>query len=162
MAFARGETRFRLPSGDRLWRILRPVPSTARVPTICATCQAKRFLEVGQVLADQQLKWFERFACDCGHGFETGGLGLPAPGLRSAILKQSGHGEGWLDDRKAVPKVVMLLVEAFGLTEAAAKARLATLPAVAFNGTHAEVEFIAGMLRENGVVLRVVNHLPKK
>lgn len=139
-----------------------PVPSTARIPTICATCQAKHFLEVGEALVDGQLRWFERFDCGCGHGFETGGAGLPSPGLRRSILAQSGQAEVWVDSKAAVPKVVVLLVQGFGLTEAAAKQRLAKLPAIAFEGTHVEAEFVSAALQQGGVVVRIVNHLPKK
>ena len=138
------------------------MPSTARIPTICATCQAKDFLVVGEEIADGQLRWFERFDCKCGHGFETGGAGLPSDGLRKSIINQSGAAEVWLDEKAAIPKVTVLLVRGFGLTEAAAKERLAKLPAVAFEGTHAEAEFVAAALKQGGVVVRVVNHLPKK
>lgn len=117
---------------------------------------------VGEEIADGQLRWFERFDCKCGHGFETGGAGLPSDGLRKSIINQSGAAEVWLDDKAAIPKVSVLLVRGFGLTEAAAKDRLAKLPAVAFEGSHAEAEFVAEALKQGGVVVRVVNHLPKK
>lgn len=136
--------------------------STARVPSRCATCQASRFLEVGQNLVGGELKWFERFSCECGHGFETGGAGLPSPGLRKQILDQSGRGEVWIDEKSVVPKVVLLLVKGFGIDEAVAKRQLATLPAVAFQGTHVEAAFVSAALLQGGVTARVVNHLPKK
>ncbi|MGV3621707.1 MAG: hypothetical protein ACO1OB_12860 [Archangium sp.] len=138
------------------------MPSIARIPTICATCQAKDFLEVGEEIVDGAIRWFERFNCKCGHGFETGGAGLPSPGLRNSIIKQSGMAEVWIDEKAAIPAVVVLLVRGFGLTETAAKARLAKLPAVAFDGSHVEAEFVAAALKQGGVVARVVNHLPQK
>ena len=42
-----------------------------------------------------------------------------------------------------------------------AKQRLATLPAVAFEGSHVEAAFITLALEKGGVTGRVVNHLPK-
>ncbi len=136
--------------------------STARIPSTCATCMKASFLEIGQVIAQGQLKWFERFSCACGHGFETGAAGLPAPGLRKSIIAQSGKAEVWIDDPKKVPVVLALLVKGLGVPEADAKQRLAKLPAVAFEGTHVEANFISLALEQGGVKGRVVNHLPKK
>lgn len=135
--------------------------STARIPSTCATCLKPSFLEVGQEIASGQLKWFERFACECGHGFETGGVGLPAPGVRKSIITQSGRAEVWIDDAKKVPLVLALLVKGLGMPEADAKKRLSKLPAVAFEGSHVEASFIALALAQGGVTGRVVNHLPK-
>lgn len=135
--------------------------STARIPSVCATCQKSSFLEIGQEIAEGQLKWFERFACGCGHGFQTGGIGLPAPGLRKSIIAQSGRAEVWVDDPTKVPQVLTLLVKGLGMPEAAAKKRMAKLPAVAFEGTHVEASFITLALEKGGVTGRVVNHLPK-
>jgi hypothetical protein len=137
------------------------VVSTARIPSTCATCQKSSFLEVGQEIAQGQLKWFERFDCACGHGFETGGVGLPAQGMRKSIITQSGRAEVWIDDAKKVPLVLALLVKGMGMPEADAKKRLATLPAIAFEGTHVEASFIVLALQQGGVTGRVVNHLPK-
>jgi hypothetical protein len=137
------------------------VVSNARIPSVCATCQKKGFLEIGEEIADGQLKWFERFACACGHGFETGGVGLPAPGMRKSIITQSGRAEVWVDDPKKVPQVLTLLVKGLGVPEADAKKRLAKLPAVAFEGTHVEATFISLALEKGGVTGRIVNHLPR-
>ena len=135
--------------------------STAKIPSACATCLKSSFLEIGQEIAAGQLKWFERFSCACGHGFETGGVGLPAPGMRKSIIAQSGRAEVWVDDPKKVPQVLALLVKGLGVPEAAAKQRLAKLPAVAFEGSHVEAAFITLALEKGGVTGRVVNHLPK-
>lgn len=135
--------------------------STARIHSTCATCQTASFLEVGQEIAQGQLKWFERFACACGHGFETGGVGLPAPGVRKSIITQSGRAEVWIDDAKKVPLVLALLVKGLGMPEDDAKKRLSKLPAVAFDGTHVEATFISLALKQGGVDGRVVNHRPK-
>lgn len=134
--------------------------STARIPSACATCQKTGFLEVGQEIGDGQLKWFERFGCVCGHGFETGGAGLPGAGLRKAILTQSGRAEVWVDDAQKLPQVLTLLVKGLGVPEADARKRLEKLPAVAFEGTHVEATFISLALEKGGVIGRVVNHLP--
>jgi hypothetical protein len=135
------------------------VVSTARIPSTCATCLKPGFLEIGQEIASGQLKWFERFACTCGHAFETGGVGLPGAGLRKAIIAQSGRAEVWVDDQKKVPLVLALLVKGMGLPEAEAKKRLAKLPAVAFEGSHVEASFIVLALQQGGVTGRVINHL---
>lgn len=55
-----------------------------------------------------------------------------------------------------------MLVKGLGVPEADAKKRLAKLPAVAFEGTHVEANFISLALEQGGVKGRVVNHLPKK
>jgi hypothetical protein len=136
--------------------------SLARVPSTCATCRKEHFLEVGQEIAAGQLKWFERFKCHCGHGFETGGVGLPTPVVRKSILAQSGRAELWIDEASAVPNVLVLLVKGLGVPEADARKRLEKLPAVAFEGTHVEGQFIALALEAGGVKPRVVNHLPQK
>ncbi len=134
--------------------------STARIPSVCATCQKSRFLEVGEEIAQGQLKWFERFSCECGHGFATGGVGLPGAGIRKQIIAQSGRAEVWVDDPKTVPNVLALLIKGLGVPEAEALKRMAKLPAVAFEGSHVEASFISMALEKGGVVGRVVNHLP--
>lgn len=136
--------------------------SIARVPSTCATCRKDHFLEVGQEISAGQLKWFERFKCNCGHGFETSGVGLPTPGLRKSILAQSGKAEVWIDDATALPNVLVLLVKGLGVPEGEARKRLEKLPAVAFEGTHVEAAFIGMALEAGGVKPRVVNHLPQK
>ncbi|MFO0600320.1 MAG: hypothetical protein U0228_33730 [Myxococcaceae bacterium] len=136
--------------------------SLAKVPSQCATCRKQHFLEVRQEIAAGQLKWVETFACSCGHGFETSGVGLPPPGVRKQILAQSGRAEVWVDDAKAVPRVLALLVKGLGVPEADAMKRMQKIPAVAFEGTHAEAAFIGMALEKGGVTSRVVNHLPQK
>lgn len=136
--------------------------SMARIPSVCATCRKSHFLEVSQEIAGGQLKWSERFQCPCGHGFETGGVGLPAPGVRKAILSQSGRAELWVDEARDVPNVLVLLVKGLGLAEGEARKRFATLPAVAFEGSHVETAFISLALEAGGVKGRVVSHLPQK
>lgn len=138
------------------------VQSSARVPSVCATCRNPGALEVGQEVREGRLHWFERFSCGCGHGFEAGGVGLPAPGVRNSILAQSGHAEVWLDDADGRAPVVKVLVKLLGLNEGEAQQRVAKLPAVAYDGTHTEAAFIETALQRGGVKVRVLNHLPRK
>lgn len=127
---------------------------------MCATCRKNHYLEVSQEIAGGQLKWIESFACECGHGFETGGAGLPSAGVRKAILAQSGKSEIWIDEAKHVPAALTLLVKGLGVPEADARKKFVKLPAVAFEGTHVEAEFINLALQQGGVVGRIVSSLP--
>lgn len=132
---------------------------TARLPSVCAACKASGALEVGQSIHGGKLTWFERFACACGHGFEAGGAGLPTPAARAALLAQSGTAELWLDDaagRGAMTKLLTLLA---GVSADDAQARLAALPALAYEGTHAEVAFFLAALEKNGLAGRVVHRV---
>ncbi len=141
---------------------LRAVLSVAHVPSNCATCQRAGSLEVTQELRDDQLKWVERFACACGHAFEAAGVGQPAPVIRNAMLAQSGHAEVWLDEAAFRPTVVKLLTSVLGVKAPQATQQLATLPAIAFDGTHAEASFVEQALARLKVRVRVVNHLPRR
>lgn len=136
--------------------------SRARVPSVCATCRKSHYLEVSQEISGGQLKWTETFSCECGHGFETSGAGLPSVGVRKAILSQSGKSEVWIDDAKHVPVALTLLVKGLGVPEADARKKFVKLPAVAFEGTHVEAEFINLALQQGGVVGRVVASLPSR
>jgi hypothetical protein len=118
-------------------------------------------LEVRQTLQDGQLRWVEQFSCACGHAFEAAGAGLPAKVMREALLKQVGRAEVWLDEVKARPVVSKVLVGLLGLKEPQVVKLLAKLPAVIFEGTHAEGQFIALALERLGVKARLVTHLPK-
>lgn len=115
-----------------------------------------------QEIVSGQLKWLESFSCECGHGFESSGEGLPPPGVRKAILQQSGRGQVWIDEASLVPQALALLVQGLGMNEAEAKRRLQTLPGIAFEGTHAEASFIALALERGGVKGRVLHVLPAK
>ncbi|MEW6430937.1 MAG: hypothetical protein AB1730_05455 [Myxococcota bacterium] len=132
---------------------------TARLPSVCAACKQPGALEVGQSIDGGRLSWFERFACACGHGFEAGGAGLPTPAARDALLAQSGTAELWLDDAAARGAMTKLLTVLAGLSADDAQARLATLPARAYEGTHAEVAFFLSALEKNGLTARVVHRV---
>jgi hypothetical protein len=136
-----------------------PVFPTAKLPSRCAACQRPGALEVGQRIDGGRLGWVERFACGCGHGFEASGAGLPTPAARAALLAQSGGAELWLDDAAGRPFVAKLLTALAGLSEADAHARLATLPARAYDGTHAEVAFLLSAMEQKGIAGRVVHRV---
>lgn len=135
--------------------------SQARVPTVCATCQQNRFLDVRQEVTNAgELRWFEVFACPCGHGFETGGQGIPTPAIREAILKQCGRAEVWIDSASSVQPAITLLVGAFGVTDAEAKQKFTSLPALVFEGTHPEARFVNFAFGKGGAVGRIVTFPP--
>jgi hypothetical protein len=136
------------------------VISVGRIPSQCATCRQTGTLEVTQALREGQVTWAERFSCECGHGFEASGTGLPSPVLREALLRQAGHTEVWLDDAAARPVVARLLRRVLSMSSGEARRRLATLPAVAFEGTPTEARFVALALERLQVTVRVVTHLP--
>jgi hypothetical protein len=132
---------------------------TARLPSVCAACTQAGALEVGQSIDGGKLTWFERFTCACGHGFEAGGVGLPTPAVRAALLAQAGTAELWLDDAAALGVMTTLLMRLAGLSAGDAQARLATLPACVYEGTHAEVAFFLAALEKNGLTARVVHRM---
>lgn len=127
----------------------------ARLPSTCAACHAAAALLVEQAIEGGRLVWRERFACDCGHGFEASGVGLPTPGARAALLAQSGQATLWVDGPLARELTTRVLVKLLGVSQAEADARLATLPARAYEGTRAEVAFIAAALEPRGVGVRI-------
>lgn len=136
--------------------------SVASVPSVCAACRAPHPLEVGEEVRGGQLRWFERFACPCGHGFEAGAVGLPSPAVRNALLAQAGRAQVWVDEPAAAAKAEALLVKGLAVPAEEAARRLATLPAVAWEGTPPEAAFLAAALARAGVAARVVNHLPAR
>ncbi len=120
---------------------------------------ARRELEVGEEFTGTALRWFQRLSCDCGHAFEDKGDGVPMPFMRRALMEKLGRSEVWVDDAEAVPGVVAILTAGFGLTAAEAKQKLASLPAVAFEGTHLEAAHVHALLEHGGVKARVVSYL---
>jgi hypothetical protein len=135
-------------------------PATARVPSRCATCRELGSLEVSQVIRGGKLRWVEEFSCACGHAFEAGGAGLPTKVVREALLEQVGHAELWLDDPKARPVVTKVLVRVLGVKARLVAKLLAKVPAVAFDGTHGEAQFLALALERQGLQLRLVLRPP--
>lgn len=139
---------------------LSPVQSVATLASQCATCRATGAITVTQRVHEGHLTWLEQFSCGCGHAFEAKGKGLPSAGVRSALLEQSGRAEVWLDDAAHRPTVQKLLQAVLGVSAEEASTRLSTLPAKAFEGTHAEADFVAQALGRARAVVRVLHQLP--
>ena len=127
----------------------------AHLPSLCAACKKTSALVVKQSIRDGQIRWAESFACECGHGFESSGTGLPTPAARRALLA-AGAGTLWVDAVTAPAKVIKVLAAVLEQPEASVKALLATLPAQGYSGTRVEAEFIGEALREAGATVRVV------
>jgi hypothetical protein len=115
---------------------------------------------VWQFVADGQLKWGERFACACGHGFEAKDAGLPTPAARAAILLESGTRQVWLDQPEGRAGAVKVLEVLCGLPRAEAEAHVQALPCLVYEGTPAEVDFVARGLERVGVSPREVTLPP--
>lgn len=134
--------------------------SVALLPSVCAACKQNHSLEVREELISGQLKWFERFDCRCGHGFETGGAGFPSAGLRKALIAQLGLAQVWVDDADCLPKALSLLVERLGMEAEETRARFGPVPVVVFEGTHLEAAYVSERLATAKVTSRVVSQLP--
>ncbi len=132
----------------------------ATINSTCAACKRAWHLELTQEISNSQLVWKERFACECGHGFEAAGVGLPSPGVRKALLTQLGTAKTWVDAMKSKPTAVKLLAMLKGVDEKAVTTSLKKLPAVGYVGTPVEAEFVALALKRAGATVRVV--APKK
>jgi hypothetical protein len=130
--------------------------TTAHIDSICAACKRAWPIELTQAIAGNQLVWKERFACECGHGFEAAGAGLPTPGVRKALLAQLGKSKTYVDAMKSKPTAVKVLALLKGVTEAEVTKSLKKLPAVGYEGTAVEAEFVAHALKRAGATVRVV------
>ena len=134
--------------------------TTATIDSICAACKRAWPIELTQEISNNQLVWRERFACECGHGFEAAGVGLPTPGVRKALLAQLGTAKTWVDAMKSRPTTVKLLAMLKGVEERAVTVSLKKLPAVGYEGTPVEAQFVAMALERAGATVRLVK--PKK
>lgn len=123
----------------------------AKIPTTCAACKAAGHLQVSQEIRDGMLHWKELFACPCGHGFETGSVGLPSKGLRAALLAQDGGAEVWLDDARGQAVAAKVLQAVLGVPEAEAALLVKRVPARLYHGTRVEAAFIAEGLKRTGM-----------
>lgn len=133
---------------------------SARIPSVCAACEQSSALEVGQSIQRGRLRWYERFACSCGHGFEAGGAGSPPPVLRRALLSQAGEAQLSLDSVPQDPRVAQALVSVLGLSEDEAAARLGLPPPISLRATHAEAALLVFLLAPLGLKVQGTYQLP--
>ncbi len=136
--------------------------TSARIDSICAACKREQPIEVSQAITGQRLSWRERFECECGHGFEASGAGLPMPGVRRALVEQLGGAKVWVESAKSKPLLTKALAMVTGVTPEALTMRLEKLPAVAYEGTRVEAKFVAMALKQAGGKVRVANLRKKK
>jgi hypothetical protein len=138
------------------------VTSRATIHSVCATCAQKSPLVVEQRIENGTLKWFETFACPCGHGFEAAGNGLPANGIRNRILQQCGEAELYLYklDKNKLSPVAMRLVQVLERQMIDVLELLETIPCKVYVGTPTEVEFVVAALAEFELETKVMHHLP--
>jgi len=129
--------------------------TTAHIDSICAACKRAWPIELTQEISGNQLKWRERFACECGHGFEAAGVGLPTPGVRQALLAQLGTVRAWVDAMKSKAHAVTALAMLKGVTHQEIADSLKKLPAVGYEGTPVEAEFVATALTRAGATVRI-------
>lgn len=89
-------------------------------------------------------------------------MGLPTPGIRRALLAQLGHAQAWVDAMKSKPPVVKTLATITGEAERAVAKSLQKVPAMSYEGTPAEAEFVAQALRRAGATVRVLTASARK
>ncbi len=136
--------------------------TTAHIDSICAACKREWPIELAQEISGKQLRWSEQFACECGHGFQANGVGLPSEGIRRALLAEHGSATTWIDAMKSKPHVVAALVALTGVSEAEAAKLVRRVPAKAYVGTPVEAQFVSMALTQAGAVVRVVSGEGKK
>lgn len=136
--------------------------TSARIDSLCAACKREQPIEISQAITGQKLTWREHFACECGHGFEASGAGLPLPGLRAALLEQLGRAKVWVDAAKSKPLLIQALAIITNVTPGSLTETLKSLPAMAYEGTRVEASFVALALKQAGGTVRVANVRKKK
>lgn len=128
---------------------------TASLPTICAACRAPGALHVEQALDQGSLTWAESFACACGHGFEAKNAGLPTPAARKALMLAHGTFRVFVDALPKGGKALAVLAKVLDVPEAEVARALARLPALVWEGTRAETQFMQKALDKSGATVRV-------
>lgn len=128
---------------------------TASLPTICAACRKAGSLRLVQSLEKGTLTWAESFACTCGHGFEAKNAGLPMPAARQALMVAHGKFRVFVDALPKGGKAVSVLAKVLDASEAEVASALATLPALVWEGTKPESEFMEQALKKAGATVRV-------
>jgi hypothetical protein len=126
----------------------------ASLPTICAACRKPGALHLEQALVKGQLTWLESFACACGHGFEAKNAGLPMPAARQALMVAHGKYRVFVDALPKDGKAFQVLGAVLDVPEAEVAAALAKLPALVWEGTKAEGEFMQQALTKAGATVR--------
>ncbi len=136
--------------------------TTANIDSVCAACKRSWPIELVQEISKNKLTWRERFECECGHGFQAAGVGLPVPGVRRALLEQLGTTVAWVDQAKSKPLAAQTMSMITGLDEATFTTALKKLPTKIYEGTEVEAEFVAAGLARAGATVRLVAPKPKK
>lgn len=135
---------------------------SATLPSICAACRVEGALKVEQAIQDGTLTWSETFACSCGHGFEVKNAGLPTPAARAALM--AAHGT-FRVTVIAVPrggKALATLSQVLDTPEAEVAQALARLPAVVWEGTRPEADYMSEALGKSGAAIEVDRTAPAK
>lgn len=127
----------------------------ASLPTICAACRKAGELKIEQSLTKGALAWAESFACACGHGFEAKNAGLPMPAARQALMVAHGKFRVFVDALPKGGKSLSVLAKVLDASEAEVAGALARLPALVWEGTKAETDFMLQALTKSGATSRV-------
>ncbi|MBE2249958.1 MAG: hypothetical protein IAE78_10435 [Myxococcus sp.] len=133
----------------------------ASLPTVCAACRKAGDLVVEQALVKGSLRWAESFACGCGHGFEAQSVGLPMPAARQALMVRHGRFKVLVDAVPRGGKAWSVLAKVLDASEAEVASALARLPAVVWEGTRPEADFMHAALSKSGATVRVEQLGPK-
>jgi hypothetical protein len=126
----------------------------ASIPTICAACRSAGTLVVEQFVLKGRLSWSESFGCSCGHGFDANNVGLPMPAVRQALMAEFGTFRVFVD---AVPKgntLRAVLTKALHTSQAEIESTPTRLPALVWEGTKLEADFMAAALEKSGATVR--------
>ncbi len=131
------------------------MPYVASLPTICAACRNAGALVVEQFILKGTLSWAESFACSCGHGFKAKNAGLPMPAARQALMVAHGKFRVFVDAVPKGGKAFGVLAKVLDASEAEVARALTQLPAVVWEGTKPEAEFMDAALSKSGATVRV-------
>ena len=108
-----------------------------------------------QALTRARLTWTERFACACGHGFEAKNVGLPTPGVREALMAQTGRVRVVLAAVPASGKAWPVLAKVLDAPEGEVRRALASLPTPVWEGTGPEAAFMRQALERSGATVQL-------
>lgn len=128
---------------------------SASLPSVCAACRAQRALQVVQSIENGTLTWAESFACSCGHGFEVKNPGLPTPAARAALMKAHGTFRVTVIALPRGGKALSVLAQVLDAPEAEVAQALSRLPAVVWEGTRPEADYMSEALGKSGASIEV-------